>query len=177
MRPSTLPASAALARPAPIDAATSATETACSNCRWLPSGRVMLIMMGFPKLLWPCPSAEWAGKSQTTKKAPSAFREGGSTIRVQVGEAIVAMSHTRLPVTRAPPSFHCRPKRTVEPAPAQECVLRRHKKIPRHDRGKHARIRGDPGRQSSRDPQCHPLLCADDVRPIVEVVAVVVGQD
>src|SRR5688572_6448104 len=44
--PSTLPASAALARPAPIEAATSATVTGCSNGRWLPSGRVMLIMVG-----------------------------------------------------------------------------------------------------------------------------------
>src|SRR5436190_22932878 len=45
--PSTLPARAAFARPGPIDAATSATETGASNRLMLPSGRVML-GMAFP---------------------------------------------------------------------------------------------------------------------------------
>src|SRR5690606_22867455 len=43
-RPSTSPATVALARPAPIDWATWVTETGVSNWRWLPSGRVMVIM-------------------------------------------------------------------------------------------------------------------------------------
>ena len=41
-------ASAALARPAPMEAATSPTVTGFSNWRWLPSGRVILIMAGIP---------------------------------------------------------------------------------------------------------------------------------
>ena len=43
-RPSTWPATVALASPAPIDWATCRTETGASNWRWLPSGRVMVIM-------------------------------------------------------------------------------------------------------------------------------------
>jgi hypothetical protein len=39
--PLTRPASAALARPAPMLAATSATVTGTSNFFWLPSGSVM----------------------------------------------------------------------------------------------------------------------------------------
>src|SRR5207237_7848243 len=42
--PSTLPASAALARPGPIAAATSPTDTGASNGRTEPSGRRMLII-------------------------------------------------------------------------------------------------------------------------------------
>src|SRR3546814_13397974 len=42
--PSTLPATVALARPGPIDWATSMTETGLSNSRRLPSGSVMLII-------------------------------------------------------------------------------------------------------------------------------------
>src|SRR5689334_20649652 len=52
--PSTLPASAAFARPGPIDAATSATETGAANRLMLPSGRVMLgmaILQGRIRLL------------------------------------------------------------------------------------------------------------------------------
>src|SRR5690606_31938672 len=45
-RPSTLPATVALARPGPIEAATSATETGWSNWRLEPSGSVMLIIAG-----------------------------------------------------------------------------------------------------------------------------------
>jgi hypothetical protein len=40
-RPSTAPASAARARPLPIDAAISATVTGRSKLRWLPSGSVI----------------------------------------------------------------------------------------------------------------------------------------
>src|SRR5688500_10991650 len=42
--PSTLPASAALARPAPIEAASSCTVTGATNSRRLPSGSVIVIM-------------------------------------------------------------------------------------------------------------------------------------
>ena len=48
-RPSTSPATVALARPAPIDCATCMTETGASNWRWEPSGSVMLIMFGGPE--------------------------------------------------------------------------------------------------------------------------------
>src|SRR5512139_810670 len=44
--PSTLPASAALARPGPMSAATCATITGPAYVRWLPSGRVMTGMVG-----------------------------------------------------------------------------------------------------------------------------------
>src|SRR5690606_7863297 len=45
-RPSTLPATVALARPGPIERATSMTVTGWSNSRLLPSGRVIVIMGG-----------------------------------------------------------------------------------------------------------------------------------
>ena len=42
--PFTLPATVAFAKPAPIDAAISATVTGCSNWRTEPSGKVILII-------------------------------------------------------------------------------------------------------------------------------------
>src|SRR6185312_7956433 len=88
--PSTAPATVAFARPAPIDAATSATVTGWSNGFLLPSGSVMLIMAT-------------RGDVQKRKRAQRAL-SGRPLASDQFGNVRVLMSHSRPAGNRGPPS-------------------------------------------------------------------------
>src|SRR6218665_932750 len=87
-----LPAKAALARPGPIDAATSATVTGPGNARCEPSGSVMGIM-GEDFLFCQCRGCcgcRWCGQAPGTEpkkgETGGCFWEGGGLVQARTAK-------------------------------------------------------------------------------------------